>query len=113
MGQSDRYGITEDQLNIPKFGKLQTRSKLLNSESETRLGLLNGTGRTGLGFLHSVNKVQFCGDGILAGVVKICWMKSCWMGSVEAEADKEGSDEKNAKEKRGVVKEREREREKW
>ncbi|TRZ14921.1 hypothetical protein HGM15179_012185 [Zosterops borbonicus] len=58
--------------NISKFGRLKTGSKILDSE-----------GKTGLELLNSASKVQFCGDVILAEVVK-----SSWIGSVKTGVDK-------------------------
>lgn len=82
--QSDSgLDLAEDQLNTCKFGKLKTTSNLLNS-----------AGKTGLRFLSCAREVQFCGDVVLAGVVKSCWMKSSWMGLKEAGTDKEGANEK-------------------
>lgn len=74
---------------------MQTGSKILDSE-----------GKTGLELLNSASKVQFCGDVILAEVVKSCWVKSSWTGSMKTGADKEGTNEKSAEENREVEKER-------
>lgn len=62
--------------------------------------ILDSEGKTGLELLNSAGKVQFCGDGILAEVVK-----SSWTGSMKTGTDEEGANEKSAEKTREAEKE--------
>lgn len=74
---------------------------------KTGSNILDSEGKTGLEFLNSASKVQFCGDVILAEVVKSCWVKSSWIGSMKTGADEEGANERSAEENREVEKRKE------